>query len=271
MRIDLVISTVDIDARTAIEATQLAEQSGFDAVWTYDHVSGVVLRGTSVLDVWTVLGAMAQATEQITIGSLVVNATTRQVAHISTAAATLQQLSSGRFVLGLGAGAGPESSFARELFMFGLAAEDAPTRRQRVAETVESLRALWSGSASYSGEQVHFNGVEGVALPHPPPRIIVGANGPRMAELAGRFADGVNLHSWERDLGAMVAVARGSAAEAGRAGFEVSVESPFAVELLDAGSVAHADLAALGVDRVQLRWTAADGFAPIVDAATYFS
>jgi alkanesulfonate monooxygenase SsuD/methylene tetrahydromethanopterin reductase-like flavin-dependent oxidoreductase (luciferase family) len=259
MKFDLVLSNIDCDIHQVVAAAQLGESLGFDGLWTYDHVSGGVMGGTSALDVWTVLAAIAMSTTHIDIGPLVVNATTRHPAHINTAVATLQQLSNGRLILGLGAGAGPESSFADELRMFGMELYSASFRRQRVAETVQLLRALWNGETDFHGELLRFVEVEHVALPLPAPKIVVGANGPRMAELAGTYADGVNLHSWEKDLPEMVNVARAAATRAGRHDFNVSVETPVGPQWLDPSSAERRMLDELGVDRLQFRWNASLG------------
>ena len=264
MFVDLVVSSVDIDARVAVEAAQCAEAAGFDGVWTYDHVSGAVLRGRSTLDVWTLLAAMATATNRITFGPLVVNATSRHPAHINTAVATLQQLSGGRLVLGLGAGAGPESPYSRELTMFGVKAHGASQRRTRVIETIETLRAIWRRESSFEGTQLRMEGVEAVAIPNPVPKIIVGANGPRMAELAGIYADGVNLHSWESDLTGLVAVARTAAPQRH---LEISVEVPYDAAWFDPSSAERTRLKTIGVDRMQVRWFAGLGIDAITEAA----
>lgn len=78
----------------------------FDAVWTYGHVSGVSANADWVLDPWVALTAIAGATERIHLGPLVLNATIRHPAHIAAAAATLQNASGGRVMLGMGAGTG---------------------------------------------------------------------------------------------------------------------------------------------------------------------
>jgi alkanesulfonate monooxygenase SsuD/methylene tetrahydromethanopterin reductase-like flavin-dependent oxidoreductase (luciferase family) len=255
MKFDIVISSVGAHITEVIAAAKAAEAAGFDAVYTYDHISGAVMNGWQTLDVWTALAAIAMHTDRVTIGPLVLNATVREPAHIHVAICTLQQLAGDRVVLGLGAGAGLESPYSRELTMFGMRADDAPTRRERVAETVQLLRALWKGETKYQGNQLSMTDVEAVIAPLQPPKIVVGCNGPKMAALAGTFADGVNLHSWERDLPSLISIARASANDAAR-NLEVSVEAPIDVEWKDASSPERTMLADLRVDRLQFRWNA---------------
>ena len=207
-----------------------------------------------VLDVWVTLTAMASVTEVVGIGPLVLNATTRDPAQLALATASLQQFSGGRVTLGIGAGAGSESPFSQEVTMFRGTPLDATRRRERVIETIAFLRTLWRGGQSYLGTQIGFDGVSGVLIPDPLPRIVVGANGPKMAALAGVHGDGVNLHSSQRDLAGLMAIARDSAAAAGNDDLEISVEAPFEPDWLDPDSEERRDMHALGVGRVQLSW-----------------
>ena len=256
MATGITLNTTGCDAPTLVEVAQRAEHAGFDSVWCYDHLSGAVLGAEGCLDVWTVLGAIAATTERVIIGPLVVNVTTHHPVHIAVAAATLQSLSGGRLQLGLGAGASAPSPFAEELTMFHLAQRPAAERRDRVAETIQFLRALWSGVPRFDGTWASYSDVKGVSLPAPPCPIIVGANGPRLAELAGHQADGMNLHSWEEDIPGLVAIARHAAERSGRPDFTVSVEGPLEPDWIDERSPTRRALSDIGVDDVMVRWRA---------------
>ena len=104
---EIVLSPINISAPMVVEAARAAEAAGFEAIWTYDHISGISFGGRPVLDSWTVLAAVATHTTRVAVGPLVVNTVARNAAHIAVAAATLQQLSGGRVQLGLGAGRAP--------------------------------------------------------------------------------------------------------------------------------------------------------------------
>ena len=119
--------------------------------------------------------------------------------------------------------------------------------------------ALWSGERQFNGSQIGFDGVDGVLTPRPMPPIIVGGNGPKMAALAGTYADGLNLHSWESDLFRLVGVAREAADRVGNHDFEVSLESPFERQWLDPTSKIRTACSDLGIARVQVRWNASLG------------
>ena len=157
MKIDIVINPVDLSPQQFVDAVGKAEAAGFDGIWTYDHLSGVVLKGASSLDVWSALTVIAMTTSRVEFGPLVINATTRHAAHIAAASTTLANLSGGRFLLGLGAGAGPESPYSHELTMLGVATGNAVHRRQQVADTAGYLTALWRGDSAYQSPTASFH------------------------------------------------------------------------------------------------------------------
>jgi alkanesulfonate monooxygenase SsuD/methylene tetrahydromethanopterin reductase-like flavin-dependent oxidoreductase (luciferase family) len=266
-KLDLVIHPFDIGAHQFVRAAQMAEEAGFDGVWTYDHISAVSFRTAASLDVWTMLAAAATATSRIELGPLVINTTVRHPAHIAVAAATLQDLANGRVLLGLGAGSGPEQNFADEMRMVGLTAHDAATRRTTVIETIGFLQALWDGGSSFTGTQFELHEPAGIAVPDPALPIVVGANGPKMAALAGTHANMVNLHSWERDLEHLATISRESAAAVGNTSFGLTVEGPHSDHWIDPSSAVRALVNDLGAHRVMVQWSMANGFDAITRAA----
>lgn len=147
-----------------------AEEAGFDQFWVSNDL---FLRS-----VWVILSSAAQATSRIQLGTCIVNPYTIHPAEIAMASVTLDELSSGRFVLGVSSGA---DDF---LGWVGIRAEK-PVRTVR--ETVEALRRLWRG------ERQHDNGWTDQAYLRIPAReipIYIGAMSPRMLRLIGEIADG---------------------------------------------------------------------------------
>lgn len=239
----------------------MVEKSGFDGVWIYDHFSAVTLGGDSISDPWPLLGAISATTARISLGPLVTNLTVRHPVHIAVAAATLQDLSEGRFILGVGAGAGRESPFSHEMSMVGLEPASSKARRDMVSEAIDVIRVLWSGGGDFDGEHYALDGAEGFPVPVPTPPIMVGANGPRMSELAGRHGDGVNVHSHAEDLVGLIGRVR--AASAGTP--LITVEAPLERAWLDGPS--RAEMVSLGVDRLILRWHGATDGIGAIEAA----
>src|SRR5204863_5440790 len=114
--------------------------------------------------------------------------------------------SGGRLLLGLGAGGGRETPYAAEQEALGRSVPGDVARRRAVERAVATLRAVWSGTAG---------GVGGFLRPDPPPPVVIGGFGPKMAELAGRGGDGMNVPGGP-GLERLIGVAREAHAAAGR-------------------------------------------------------
>ncbi len=211
--VDLVLSPFDARGSEMLAAAKVAEEAGIGGIWTFDHLSGAVVQRSWVLESFTLLGALAAATSSVILGPLVANVANRHPAVIANAAATLQELTGGRAWLGLGAGAGPSSPFAVEQTAIGRSVPDASARRRRLGEAVEVIRRLWSENSprSFEGEYYRLDGATGFLTPRPPPPILIGANGPATAALAGRIADGVNVAADHPAFDEIVAAAREAA------------------------------------------------------------
>jgi len=188
------------------DAAGTAAEAGFGAVWMYDHLAGSVHGADSVLECWTTLTALAVAVPRIAVGSLVLNPANRDAGTLAVMAATLQHVSGGRLLLGLGAGAGPDTAYAAEQVAFGRPVLGASARRRGLEETAERLRAVWTG---------RFGEASGFLRPDPAPPIVIAGFGPKMAELAGRIGDGINTPGGPT-LEPMLDVARTARERAGR-------------------------------------------------------
>lgn len=158
-----------------IGLAERAEALGYDRVW---------LPETWGRDAVTVLAAVAERTESVGIGTSIVPIYSRSPALIGQTAATLQELSEGRFRLGLG----PSGPILIEGW-HGMSFEK-PLRRTR--ETVEIVRSVLSGeTVDYRGELFDLAGFRlRCDPPTPAPAIDTAGMGPKTVELAGRFADG---------------------------------------------------------------------------------
>jgi alkanesulfonate monooxygenase SsuD/methylene tetrahydromethanopterin reductase-like flavin-dependent oxidoreductase (luciferase family) len=234
MKIDLLFDPFGATWTDVREAARAAEGEGFDGVWLYDHLAGSVHGENRVLESWTTLTAIAATVPRIAIGPMVLNVANRPAGTLGVMAATLQEVSEGRLLLGLGAGGGRGTPYAAEQQAFGRLVPGDTARRVAVEEAVVTLRSVWSG---------HMGGASGFLRPDPPPPIIVGGFGPKMAGLAGRVADGVNLPGGA-GLTSLLETARAAARAAGRdpSAFIVTVSSDLRPKTLER-------LEGLGVDR----------------------
>jgi alkanesulfonate monooxygenase SsuD/methylene tetrahydromethanopterin reductase-like flavin-dependent oxidoreductase (luciferase family) len=236
-------------------AATAVEEAGFDGLWTWDHLRDPAGSPVGVPEVWTTLAALAEVTRRITLGPLVLNVNTRHPGILANMAATLQQVSGGRVLLGLGAGGNRRTPYPVEQEALGLAVEPDAVRAARVAEAIEVMRRLWRGEeSSFDGAHYRLVRPSGYLRADPPPPVIVGGFGPRMAGIAGRVADGFNTQAGHPKLAELVGVAREAHAAAGRDAerFSVSVFAGLRDPWLRRDSPQRAALERLGVDRLIL-------------------
>jgi alkanesulfonate monooxygenase SsuD/methylene tetrahydromethanopterin reductase-like flavin-dependent oxidoreductase (luciferase family) len=242
-----------VDMRAAALAI---EAGGFDGLWTWDHLRDPDgPSGPGVPEAWTVLTALAEVTRRITLGPLVLNVANRHPGVLASMAATLQQVSGGRLLLGLGAGGHRKTPYAAEQEGLGLPVDRDRVRAERVAEAAQLMRRIWSGDrSSFAGTHYRLEQPSGYLRADPPPPIIVGGFGPRMAAIAGRHADGFNTQARHPHLADLARIARDEHKTSGRdpARFEVSVFAGFDERLLRGDSRERAMLERVGVDRLIL-------------------
>jgi len=158
-----------------VESAQRAEELGYERAW---------LPETWGRDAVSLLTAMAERTDEIGLGASILNTYSRSPALLGQTAATLQELSDGRFRLGVG----PSGPIVIENW-HGMEYGN-PLRRTR--ETVEIAKAVLSGEeVDYDGEYFDLSGFRlRCDPPDPVPPVDAAAMGPKAVELVGRFADG---------------------------------------------------------------------------------
>lgn len=168
-----------------------AELSGYDHLWVYDHVETVPRREPApMFEAWTMLSALAEATHRARLGQLVTCAGYRNPALLAKAAATLDVVSGGRLILGLGAG-----WFADEYRSHGYG---YPADRERLAlleDTLRIVKAMWTEpEATVEGRHARIEGA--ISFPKPVqdvPPIWVGGGGEAVTlRLAAEHADATN-------------------------------------------------------------------------------
>ena len=225
------------------EAVRAVEEAGFSTVWNLDHFSGEMFQSESMFECFTTLTAWACETSRINIGTLVTNINNRHPGLLANIVSTLQDVSDGRLILGVGAGAAPSSPWGAEQRALGI--EMLPTmaqRHQRLLTNIETMRHLWS--------QDRHESFRGFPRPHRTPRVIAGTNSIELATLAGTHLDGVNTRFNHPQRGAIVRAACTAAAH--HTDFDVSVWAPFVPEYADPEHSFYKELLAEGVTRLIL-------------------
>ncbi|QBD77424.1 LLM class flavin-dependent oxidoreductase [Ktedonosporobacter rubrisoli] len=154
----------------------------FDSVWLPDHLQ---FASTPIFESWTMLTYLAASYPQLRYGHLVLCQLFRNPALLAKMAATLQHMSQGQFILGLGAGSAEDEALAYDFSL--------PTAGQRVnalEEQLQIITSLWrEDRVSFSG--TYHQITEASCLPHPEPLppVLIAAFQPRMLRLAARYAD----------------------------------------------------------------------------------
>jgi F420-dependent oxidoreductase-like protein len=180
------------------EVWKEAEALGFDTLWTNDHLlPSVGPSNESNLESWSLLAAMATVTSRVKIGALVTSNTFRHPAVLAKMATTIDHLSNGRFILGIGSG-----WFEREHQAYGVAFPSVKDRSKALGEALEVITKLWSSDSPVSFKGQYYTLVDAPFMPKPvqkpyPPIMIGGIGEKRTLPLVARYAHMWNIGNLE--------------------------------------------------------------------------
>jgi len=196
MRIGVVMPIAEGDApRPAPSYTDIralarqAEAAGFDSIWVYDHMlfrfPEQPTRG--IWESWTLLAALAEATERVELGTIVLCVPFRNPAVLAKMADTLEEISGGRLILGLGAG-----WHQPEFDAFGIPFDHKVDRFEEALQIITPL--LRVGKVDFNG--TYYSAPNCELRPRGPrpggPEIMIASFKPRMLKLTARYADSWN-------------------------------------------------------------------------------
>lgn len=189
MRLGLDVSQHQLDWPELLRRVRFAEASGFDGAWVFDHFKPLYSDPNGpCMEGWTLLAALAVATERIRLGTLVTGVTYRHPSVLAAEAVTVDQISDGRVELAIGA-----AWFETEHRELGIPFPPAQERTERLEEAVQVIRLLMTEDrATFAGRHYRLEGAtyhpRPVQQPHPP--IWIGAGGERRTiPIAARHAD----------------------------------------------------------------------------------
>ena len=173
---------------------QEAEALGFDTLWVNDHLLPSVGPSDGPnFESWTLLGAMAVSTSKIQIGCMVTSNTFRHPSILAKMATTVDHLSNGRLILGLGAG-----WFKREHEAYGVEFSTMRGRAKRLDEALQVITKLWQADPTASFEGKYYSLVDAPFVPkpvqQPMPPIMIGGIGEKLTlPLVARYAQMWNV------------------------------------------------------------------------------
>lgn len=190
------------------DMAQRAEQAGFDSIWLYDHllyrparegIPGAEDKTIGIWECWTILSALAEATQHIELGTLVLCNSFRNPAILAKMAHTLDEVSGGRYTLGIGAGWNRP-----EYEAFGISFDHRASRFEEALQIIVPL--VKEGHVDFAGKYYQARDCE--ITPRGPrpfgPPILIGCEGKRMLQLAAQYADQWNIgyygkpDTWEK-------------------------------------------------------------------------
>lgn len=169
------------DVAAMVELARVAEQSGWDGLFVWDHVTWQRSQPQPIADPWVLLTAIALATTRLRLGTMVTPVARRRPTKLARETTTLDHVSNGRLTLGVGLG----SPLTDELTAVG-EPSDPKLLAKRLDEGLEILAAAWSGDpVTYRGQTQRVDGVTFLPRPVQRPRIPiwVGGTWPRRAPL----------------------------------------------------------------------------------------
>jgi alkanesulfonate monooxygenase SsuD/methylene tetrahydromethanopterin reductase-like flavin-dependent oxidoreductase (luciferase family) len=172
-----------------VERARAAEAAGFEGIALMDHLAPPLAEEHDMWEAMTLAGWLLARTETLTVGHLVLCDPLRHPTVLARQAATLDHASGGRFELGIGWGSVPD-----ELVTFGVDPVEPRRRVERLGESLEVIRALWTGEpVDYDGEWFHLRGAQQRPVPSRRIPIVIGGTGTRTLALVRGHADWWNV------------------------------------------------------------------------------
>jgi F420-dependent oxidoreductase-like protein len=220
------------------QIAQRAEEAGVDRISVMDHVWQIGVIGPpehEMLECYTALGWLAAKTERVKLLAMVTAVVYRDPGLLAKAVTTLDVLSGGRAILGIGAAWNAEESAGLGLFFPPLA-----ERFERLEEAILICKQMWSDSeAPFEGRHYHLartlNSPQVLSRPHPP-ILIGGAGEKKTLKLVARYADACNIFAYNLDETARkLDVLRQHCADEGRDYDQIEKTAQFRYDLGDNG------------------------------------
>jgi F420-dependent oxidoreductase-like protein len=195
-----------------------AEEAGFESVWVMDHFWQLPPLGgpdQPILEAYTLLGGLAARTQRVKLGTLVTGVTYRNPALLAKMVTTLDVISGGRAILGIGA-----AWYEEEHVALGFDFPPVSERMHRLEQAVQICRAMFTEEApSFSGVHYRIEGAKNVPRPIQrggPPIMVGGSGEKRTLRIVARYADMCNIHGSPATIRRRLDILRNHCEDVGR-------------------------------------------------------
>ena len=181
------VARLGLDESQVITACQIADRMDYDSVWSMDHSNVPQWKNAVVNDAWLMLAAIGAVTSHVELGTCVTDAIRRHPSAIALSTITLDRITKGRAILGIGAGE------AQNVVDFGIEFSKPVSKFKEQLEVIEKLfESEPDRRVSYKGQ--HYNLVEAClqarSIRKPRPPVYIAAGAPKTLELCARYGDG---------------------------------------------------------------------------------
>lgn len=174
-----------------VDRARAAEAAGFAGLAGMDHLTPPLAESQPMFEAMITNTWLASQTEELRVGSLVLCDSFRHPAVLAREAVSIDHVSGGRYELGIGWG-----SVVEELGTFGIGSQEPKVRLSRLRESLEIIKALWTGEAlDYEGEHFSLHGAQQVPGPVGHIPIVIGGAGKGTMRLVAEHADWWNVHT----------------------------------------------------------------------------
>ena len=181
------VARLGLDESQVITACQIADRMDYDSVWTMDHSNVPQWKNAVVNDDWLMLAAIGAVTSHVELGTCVTDAIRRHPSAIALSTITLDRITKGRAILGIGAGE------AQNVVDFGIEFSKPVSKFKEQLEVIEKLfTSEPDRRVSYKGQ--YYNLIEAClqarSIRKPRPPIYIAAGAPKTLELCAKYGDG---------------------------------------------------------------------------------
>ncbi|MDF2782911.1 MAG: luciferase-like monooxygenase family protein [Nitrososphaeraceae archaeon] len=181
------VARLGLDESQVITACQIADRMDYDSVWTMDHSNVPQWKNAVVNDAWLMLAAIGAVTSHVELGTCVTDAIRRHPSAIALSTITLDRITKGRAILGIGAGE------AQNVVDFGIEFSKPVSKFKEQLEVIEKLfTSEPDRRVNYKGQ--YYNLIEAClqarSIRKPRPPIYIAAGAPKTLELCAKYGDG---------------------------------------------------------------------------------